>query len=163
MKAILEDSIINVYNDENLCIGSIKSQSNFEDAVMQTDTDRFELHRTRSGAKIINNENVTYTFKTGSFFGNSTILETQQKIKGVFGTNWATRLIDKDNNTLVKIKNENKFTDNNTYILEVSDENISSLSILFALYGHLYGSKMKLQTTIIASLAFLIIFIGITA
>ena len=65
-------------------------------------------------------------------------------------------MVDKENNTLLKIRNENQFINNNKYVIEIPNEKASDFDILMTLYGHLYGSSMKQKAVIIA-----IIMIGI--
>jgi hypothetical protein len=96
-----------------------------------------------------------------SFSGNTKILETGNKITGVFGLKWGTKMIDKENNTLLKIKNENQFINTNKYEIEISNDKVSDLEILISLYGHLYGSNMKLKAVIIAVISVGIISSGI--
>jgi hypothetical protein len=87
--------------------------------------------------------------KTNSFSGNTIILETGHKITGVFGLKWGTKMIDKGNGTLLKIRNENQFINRNKYEIEISNEKVTDLDVLTTLYGHLYGSKIKLKALII--------------
>ena len=75
-------------------------------------------------------------------------MELDKKIKGVFSLIWGTQLVDKNNETLLKIKNESQLLDSGNYIIELSDSNMSHFEILLALFGHLYGSNMKTKAVI---------------
>jgi hypothetical protein len=99
--------------------------------------------------------------KTNSFSGNTEILETGHKIRGVSGLKWGTKMMDKENNTLLKIRNENQFINTNKYEIEISNEEVTDLDILTTLYGHLYGSNMKLKAVSIGAVAVGILSIGI--
>ena len=84
-----------------------------------------------------------------SFSGNTTILETSHKITGVLGFKWGSKMMDKEGNTLVKIRNENQFINKGKYEIEVSNEGVSDLDILLTLHSHIQGSRMKLLVLII--------------
>ena len=153
MIAKLEDDIINVYNKKNQLIGKIKTQSNFKNAEIIIDGKRIKLFRNKWETTVIQDDNVICHLKTNSFSGNTNIPETGQKITGVTGFKWGTKLVDKDNNTLLKVRNENQFINRNRYEIEISNEKTSDLDILLTLYGHLYGSNMKLKAVVIAVIA----------
>jgi hypothetical protein len=96
-----------------------------------------------------------------SFSGNIEILETGHKITGVFGLKWGTKMVDKENYTLLKIRNENQIVNTNKYEIEISNKKVTDLEILTTLYGHIYGSNMKLKAVIIGAVAVGIISIRI--
>jgi hypothetical protein len=148
MKARLENNYINVYNDKNLLIGGIKAESNFKNSEIKVGNRILKLYRNKWETEIVDQGEVIFHLKTNSFSGNTEILETGQKIKGVTGLKWGTKLIDEKNDTLVKIRNENKFINNNKYEIEISNEKAIDLDILLTLYGHLYGSNMKMKAVI---------------
>lgn len=145
MIAELENGLIKVYDDQNILIGTIKTKSNFEYAEITIENETYELSRKKWVAKIIKKGKIIYTLKTNPFSGNTKIIETKQKITGVKGLKWATKLIDKNKDTLIKIRNNNQFMDKNKYDIEISNENVNKLDILLTLYGHLYGSSMKFK------------------
>lgn len=66
-------------------------------------------------------------------------------------------MIDKENNILVKIRNENQFIKKNKYEIEMSNEKVTDLDILTILYG----SNIKLKAVIIGAVAVRVISIGI--
>jgi len=151
MIARLENDSVNVYNEKNILIGGIKTQSNFEKAEIKIGDKKFQLSRNKWGIEISEKDKVIYHMKQkmNSFFGNIKIQETEHKITGVFGFKWGTKMIDKENNTLVKIRNKNQFINKNKYEIEILNERVTNLEILTTLYGHLYGSNVKLKTIII--------------
>ena len=161
MKARLEKDIINVYNEKNILIGGIKTQSNFKNAEMKIGNEIYQLSRDKWEAKISKNNKAIYHLITNSFSGKTKIQETGYKITGVFGLKWGTKMIDKENTTLLKIRNENQFINKNQYKIEISNEKVTNLDILTTLYGHLYGSNMKLKTVIIGAVVSGIIFSGV--
>ena len=153
MIARLENDIINVYNGKNILIGGIKTQSNFKNAEIKIGNKKYQLSRNKWETEISEKDKVIYHMKTNSFSGNTTIQETEHKITGVFGLKWGTKMTDKDNNTLLKIRNENQFINKNKYEIEISNKKVTDLDILMTLYGHLYGSNMKLKAVIIGAVA----------
>ena len=161
MKAKLENDVLNVYNEGNVLIGGIKIQSNLANTEIKIGEKKFELTRNKWNTKISEKDKVVYNLKMNSFSGNTEILETGNKITGVFGLKWGTKMIDKQKNTLVKIRNENQFINKNKYEIEISNEKVTNLEILTTLYGHLYGSNMKLKAVIIGAVAVGIISSGI--
>jgi hypothetical protein len=161
MIAKLENEILNVYNEKNILIGGIKAQSNFKNAEIKIGEKTFLLFRNKWETKISENDKVIYHLKTNSFSGNTKIQETEYKIIGVFGLKWGTKMVDKENNTLLKIRNENKFINTNKYEIKISNDRVSDLEILTTLYGHLYGSNMKLKAVIVGAIAVGIISSGI--
>ena len=142
MIAKLENGLINVYDNQNILIGAIKTKSNFQNAEITIEDETYELNRKKWVAKIIKKGKTIYTLKTNPFSGNTKIIETKQKIKGAKGLKWGTKLIDKNKDTLVKIKNQNQFLDNKKYDIEISNKDVNKLDILLTLYGHLYGSSI---------------------
>lgn len=161
MIAKLENDTVNVYDVNNNLIGGIKTQSNFKNAEITIDEKKIELSRNKWKTKIVESGNVICNLETNSFSGNTTILETGRKIKGVTGFKWGTKMVDKENNTLLKIRNENQFLNRNIYEIEISNEKTTELDILLTLYGHLFGSNMKLKALIIGIVAIVIISSGI--
>ena len=149
MLAKLEKDIINVYDENNILIGGIKTQSNYKNAKFIIGEKIYQLSRDKWSTKISENGKVKFNLKTSSFSGKTDILETNHKITGVFGLKWATQMVDNQNNTLLKIRNESQFVEKYKYEIEISDKNVTALEILTTLYGHLYGSKMKTQAVII--------------
>lgn len=161
MIARLENDSINVYNEKNVLIGGIKAQSNFKNAEIKIGEKKLQLSRNKWEIEISEKDNIIYHLKTNSFSGNTKIRETAHEITGVFGLKWGTKMIDKKNNTLVKIRNENQFINKNRYEIEVSNEKVTDLDVLTTLYGHLYGSNMKLMAVIIGVVAVGILSSGI--
>ena len=161
MIAKLENDTVNVYDANNNLIGKIKTQSNFKNAEITIDGKKIELSRNKWKTKIIESGNVICNLETNSFSGNTTILETGRKIKGVTGFKWGTKMVDKENNTLLKIRNKNQFVNRNIYEIEISNEKTTELDILLTLYSHLFGSNMKLKALFIAILAIGIVSSGI--
>jgi hypothetical protein len=161
MTAKLENDIIKVYNKENVLLGGIKTPLNFNHAEIQIGENTFQVSRIKWETKISENDKVIYHLKTNSFSGNTEILETGYKITGVLGLKWGTKMIDKENNTLVKIRNVNQLINTNNYEIEIPIEKASDLDILTTLYAHLYGSSMKLKSVLIGAVKVGIISIGI--
>lgn len=161
MIAKLENDILNVYNEKNILIGGIKTQSNFKNTEVKIGEKEYKLSRDKWNTEISENGKVVYTLKMNSFSGNTEILETGHKITGVFGLKWGTKMVDKENNTLLKIRNENQIVNTNKYEIEISNKKVTDLEILTTLYGHLYGSNMKLKAVIIGAVAVGIISTGI--
>jgi hypothetical protein len=161
MIAKLENDVLNVYNDENILIGGIKTLSNFKNTEIKIGENKYELSRDKWNAEISENGKVIYNLKMNSFSGNIEILETGHKITGVFGLKWGTKMVDKENYTLLKIRNENQIVNTNKYEIEISNKKVTDLEILTTLYGHIYGSNMKLKAVIIGAVAVGIISIRI--
>ena len=161
MIAILENDIINVYRDTNILIGGIKTLSDFNSAEIEIGEKKFQISRNKWKTEILEDGKVLFNLKTNSFSGHTEIIETEYKISGVFGLKWGTKLTDKENNTLVKIRNENQFINTNRYDIETSNGNVTDLDLLLTLYGHLYGSNMKLKTVIVGGVVMALISIGI--
>ncbi len=150
----LENKVFNLYNEERELIGAIKInlKPHFSDNEIIMGTRTFKIIRENWTFKIYENEEIVCHLKTNSFFGNITVLELNKKIKGVFSLKWGTQLVDEDNNSLLKIKNENQLIDKGNYILEVTDSTVSNFEILLSIFGHIYGSNLKTKTAIGATL-----------
>jgi hypothetical protein len=161
MIAKLENDILNVYNEKNILIGGIKTQSNFKNTEIKIGENEYEISRDKWNTEISEKGKVIYNLKMNSFSGNVEILETGHKITGVFGLKWGTKMVDKENNILLKIRNENQIINTNKYEIEISNKKVTNLEILTTLYGHLYGSNMKLKAVIIGGVAVGIISSGI--
>ena len=161
MIAKLENDILNVYNEKNILIGGIKTQSNFKNTEIKIGENEYEISRDKWKTEISEKGKVIYNLKMNSFSGNVEILETGHKITGVFGLKWGTKMVDKENNILLKIRNENQIINTNKYEIEISNKKVTNLEILTTLYGHLYGSNMKLKAVIIGGAAVGIISSGI--
>ena len=161
MIAKLENDILNVYNEKNILIGGIKIRSNFKNTEIKIGENEYEISRDKWNTEISEKGKVIYNLKMNSFSGNAEVLETGHKITGVFGLKWRTKMVDKENNILLKIRNENQIINTNKYEIEISNKKVTNLEILTTLYGHLYGSNMKLKAVIIGGVAVGIISSGI--
>lgn len=152
MLAILENGIYNLYDENNVLLGKIKrkSKGNFNEIEIIIGERNYKIVRKKWIMKVLDADKIIYNLKMDSFFGNIDILETKQKIKGVFGFKWGTQLVDKENQTLLKIRNKNPFINNDEYIIEISNDKTNIIDVLLALYGHLYGSNMKLKALLLA-------------
>ena len=96
MIAKLENDILNVYNEENILIGGIKTQSNFKNTEIKIGEKKYELSRNKWNTEISENGKVIYNLKMNSFFGNAEILETGHKITCVLELKWGTKMVDKE-------------------------------------------------------------------
>ena len=148
MQARLENDFINVYNDSNFLIGGIKIQSNFKNSELNIGEKKLNLSRKNWTTEIFEEGKIILHLRTNSFSGNTEILETGQKIKGVLGLKWGTKLTDRNSDTLVRIRNENQLYHNDKYQIEILNKKVTDLEILLTLYGHLVGSKMKTKAVI---------------
>ena len=150
MIAKLENNAYTLYSEANHVIGTVKInlEPNFTNNQILVDQNVYTIIRDGWAFEIYENDKIVYHLKTNSFSGNITVLELDKKIKGVFSLIWGTQLVDKNNETLLKIKNESQLLDSGNYIIELSDSNMSHFEILLALFGHLYGSNMKTKAVI---------------
>ncbi len=126
----------------------LKIQSNFKNTELKVGEKAFMLIRNKWTTEILEDDKIVYHLKTNSFSGKTKVIETEQNIKGVWGPKWGTQLVDKENKTLLKIRNKNQFRNNNKYVIELSNEKVTDFDILLTLYGHLYGSSMKQKAVI---------------
>ncbi len=151
MIAQLEDNYYNLYNDNKFLSGTllIVSKSGLEKDKISVGDKNFEVIREKRKLSIYENERLVYDLVINPFSGTILNLQTKQKIKGVFGLKWGTQLVDKNNQTLLKIRNESLLEDVGTYIIETSVAEVSELDILISLWAHLYGSKQKQRLTLI--------------
>ncbi len=157
IKARLENDSLNVYNEKNELIGGINADNKFKNSEIKIGENKYLVFRKKWKSEILENGKIINHLKTNSFSGNTEIMESDKKIKGVWGFKWGTKLIDHNKNVLLKIRNQKKFINNNKYELEVYNESVSDLEILTSLYFHLYGSKMKMLTVM---MVIIIIIIG---
>ena len=163
MLAKLEQDTVNVYDEHNKLIGGIKMQSKDKTADITIGENLYQLKRDKSRVTLLENGDVKLNLKSSSFSGNTEIIENGKKITGVFGLKWGTKLVDRNQNTLIKIRNENQFVNTNSYIIQVSDSQVTDLDILTTLYGHLYGSNMKTQAAIFGAVAVVGVMIWFTS
>lgn len=161
MLAILENDVINVYNNENNLIGSIKSNSDLTKTEITTNNKIYNLVQNKLETKVFEGDQKVYNLKTNSFSGSTEILETNKKITGEWGFKWATKMIDNENNTLLKIRNEKQIIHNNRYEIQMSNDNTTDFDILLTLYRHLQASRMKQTAVAIASLVTTMIMLDI--
>ncbi|HLV51949.1 MAG TPA: hypothetical protein VKY44_08350 [Flavobacterium sp.] len=149
MRAKFENDAYVVYNDASV-IGKIvinsKSHLNKNEIVIGNDT--YKIVRDGWKFNIFLKDVIVEYMKMNSFTGNITVLELGRRIKGIFGLRWGTQMVDGDNNTLLKIRNENSFIDKGGYIIKIENDNVSNLEILLSLFAHLYGSHMKMRAVI---------------
>ncbi len=139
-----ENKVINLYDDKETVVGSITTESNSKKAMLTIGERKFLVTHDKWKTVITENDKTIYNLKTSRSWANTTILETGSKITGVWGLKWGTQLTDKDKNTLVKIRNINKFFNKSRYEIKVVNDQTSHLDILIALYFHIYSSKMKM-------------------
>jgi hypothetical protein len=146
MIAKLENDIINVYDKNNALIGGIKTHSHFKNGEIIIGDTAYRITRNKRKIEISDNNKVIYHLKIDPFWGSLKIKETGYNIKGVFSLKWGTKMVNKEGGVLVKIKNQNIFFNNNKYDIKLMSNNVSDLDILVALFGHLYGSHLKLNS-----------------
>jgi hypothetical protein len=91
----LENDILNVYNEKNILICGIKTQSNFKNAEIKIGVKTLLLSRNKWETEISENNKVIYRLKTNSFSRNTKIQETEYKITGIFGLKWEQRGLTK--------------------------------------------------------------------
>lgn len=161
MLAILENNTYSLYDNNNVMLGEIKKESknNFNECEIIIGEKSYKIVREKWAAKVFEGTEVVYNLKINSFLGSAEILETNKKIKGVWGLKWGTQLVDKENKTQLKIRHEDQISDTGKYVIEVSNDKTPVIDVLLALYGHLYGSKTKqiavfITTIVIASIIF---------
>jgi len=159
MLAKLENDTYNLYEDNNVLIGKIKtkSKSNFKESEIIIGEKNYKIVREKRLFQILEDDKIVYNLKTNYFFGSIELLETKQKIKGVLSSKWGTKLVDKENNTLLKIRNENQFINNEKYVIEISNNKVKDFDVLLTLFGHLYGSSMKQKAVIFSTIAAVIV------
>src|SRR5690606_38458516 len=111
MRAKLENNIYVVYNDNDAVVGKmiINLKPHFSESEIIIGNDRYKIVREGWKFNILLNDVAVEYMKTNSFSGNITVIELGRKIKGVFSLKWGTKLVDVDNSTLLKIRNENLF------------------------------------------------------
>jgi hypothetical protein len=146
MIARLENNSHKLYSNSGDLVGkiNIKPKSSFKEAEILLNGKNYKIDRNKWLIKVSENNKVTHNLKMNSFSGNTEILETKQKIKGMTSLKWGTKLVDNENNTLLKIRHQNLLFNNNNYVIDVSNQNVNDLDVLLTLYGHIYGSRMKL-------------------
>ena len=155
MIAKLENEYFNLYNQQKEIIGKLKTnlKPNYAENEMFVGEKTFKIIRKGWEFKIFENEEIVYNLKVNSFFGDITVIELNKKIKGVFSLKWGTQLVDEENNTLLKIRNENQLVNKGTYIFEIEDKSVSDFEILLSLFGHIYGSNLKTKATIAGTIS----------
>lgn len=57
-------------------------------------------------------------------------------------------MVDEENKTLLKIRNENLLLDKGIYEIEIEDEKVTDFEILLSLFSHVYCSRMKICSII---------------
>src|SRR5699024_7956404 len=124
LQANFEKGYFTVYDYEKRIVGKIKieSQAEFRKSELIIGDTSYQVIREKWDTKIFKNNEPIYHLKTNSFSGNTEIIELNKKIKGVWGLKWGTQLIDKDGNSLLKIRNEKKAVTNGRYIIKLEKE-----------------------------------------
>ncbi len=143
MIAKLENKVINLYDDGEFLVGSITTETKIPKAVLTIGTSKFVVTHNKKKSQITENNKTIYNLETDSFWGNTTIIETDKKITGVWGLKWGTQLKDKEENTLLKIRSISKFFKKNKYEIKMLNAKVTNLEILISLYFHIYSSRMK--------------------
>lgn len=140
----LQNDIITLYDQNNIWVGDITTESNFKNAQISIGDKTYELSKNKRKIEVLEEGLVIAVLKFSLFFLSLEIIETGHKIKGVKGFKWGTKMEDRENNTLLKIRHKNLMIDENIYIIEISNEKTTYLEVLLTLYAHLYGSNLKL-------------------
>jgi len=143
MKAIIENGCLNLFNKDDILIGRIKTELNFQESEIALKDQIFKLIRNGWETVVYEESAEKFHLKTDSLLGNMEILETGYRITGVWGHKWATKLVDEKNKTILKIRNENSFIENGKFEIKIIDETVDDFDILLTFYAHLYGSRMK--------------------
>lgn len=146
LTAKLEIGLVNLYNEDNLLIGSVSSDKDFVNSQIKIGDVKYYLTRNKWETEVSTGESVINHLKTNKFSGITDIFESGIRITGDWGLKWGTKLVDNNKNTLLKIRNEKQLIHNNQYIIQVDNDKTTDLDVLLTLYGHIYGSKMKQQS-----------------
>ena len=151
IKVKFEQGYFNLYNTENSIIGKVKIEEDaaFKESELIIEDKQFNVLRDDWNTKVLRNGNLLFQIKTNSFSGNAKIIELNKKLKGVWGTNWASQLVDENGNTELKIRNEKKLVDNGNYTILLENDDLETLQILISLYFHLYVSSLKEKSNLI--------------
>jgi hypothetical protein len=152
MIAKKENEYFVLYNEENSIIGKIRFQNKEEiEITVNEENITYQVIKNNWNFEVRNQNELVCNLKMNSFWGDINVIELNKRIKGVFSMKWGTQMVDENNKTLLKIKNENLLIDKGIYEIEISDNQITDFEILLSLFGHLYGSNMKLLTVVVNS------------
>ena len=151
IKAIFGKGYFNIYDSQSKIIGKIKIdlKGNFKESEIIIENEKYQVIRDEWDTAILKNNEPLYHLKTNSFSGNTEIIELNKKIKGVWGLEWGTQLVDENGKTLLKIRNKKQLIHNGNYILKLEKEELTSLEILISFYGHLYGTFLKQKSVLL--------------
>lgn len=145
-----EGSEVVIYNEKIQILGTIQTniKPNFEENLMTVGNKTYNILRKGWTFTIYEGDKEVYHLRTNAFLGNITILEMEKKLRGVFSLKWGTQLVDENNNTILKIKNESLILNKGNYIIELGEFPVSEFEIALALFGHLYGCRLKTRVAI---------------
>lgn len=152
MIAKKENGYFVLYDDEKSIIGKIKFLNNEElEITVNGENKTYQVIKNKRNFEVKNQNELVCNLNINSFWGDINVIELNKRIKGVFGMKWGTQMVDENNKTLLKIRNESLLVDKGIYEIEISDSQITDFEILLSLFGHLYGSNMKLFSVIMSS------------
>ena len=138
-----------LYNKNNNIVGKISFKNSIETEIITSkDEIKYNIIKHDWTFEVKNNNHLVCNMKINSFWGDINVIELNKKIKGVFSLKWGTQMVDENNKTLLKIKNESLLIDKQNFEIEICDDKVTDFEILLSLFGHIHGSNMKLYAVV---------------
>ena len=147
MIARIEDDYINLYSPQQVLIGKLKWQS-------PKQTAQYELHcrdkryvLVRRGLRFYfqNEGEQTRCIKKHWWFNQFSVLPSQYTVYIGLKNKWRTRLSDRYNRRLLRIRDRKFDTSRPEFFIKLDNEKLSEMDILIALFGHVYHKSTQLK------------------
>lgn len=122
------------------------------DIYITIDEDKFQLSPEKRKIKVFKNYKKIDTLVKYNFLGNYKSKKSKFKIKGISSWKGGTKLVDKNDNLLLSITNENGLTNNGRYKIQTHRDEVDPYYTLLSLHLHLKASKANMLIPLITGI-----------
>ena len=132
-------------------VGKISYQQPL-DIYISINEDKFQLSPEKRKIKIFKNYKKIDTLVKYNFLGNYKSKKSKFRIKGISSWKGGTKLVDKNDNLLLSVTNENGLTNNGKYKIQTHQDEVDPYCILLSLHLHLKASKSNMLVPMITAI-----------
>ncbi|WP_121668066.1 hypothetical protein [Mesonia aquimarina] len=115
------------------------------------DENEYSIVRTsKNEIQIFKNNEKIDSLNKDKIFGNYQFKNSTYQIKGISSWKGGTKLVDKENETILSIQNKSSLLDKGIYNIQLNNK-VDSLFILLSLHIHIEASKTKTLAAVVSS------------
>ncbi len=137
-KGYFKNKTVFAYDEANTLIGFIEEETDKKDIEFVIGKSRYKLIRKGSRRKeLIADGKTERRFRFNGFLTHVFELESQRRYTGFYGFKHGSRMVDKENKTLIEVRNANTFLDTQKYMIDTDCSDASKLDVLLVTSSHI--------------------------